>query len=86
MRRACRDAEAPACVSWCTACYDVAVGAILLSYLGLILILVAAVVGPLMAGRMLAERELEPDAETLAIEARALALLAGRVELEDELA
>lgn len=61
-------------------------GAILLGYLGLILILVAAVIGPLMAGRMLAERELEPDDETLAIEARALALLAGRVELEDELA
>ena len=59
---------------------------VLLGWLGLILILAAAVFGPLMAGRVLAERELEPDAETLAIEARALALLAGRVELEDELA
>ena len=49
-----------------------------LAYLGLVvLVVLASVLGPLAAGRALANRELEPDAETLAIEAEALALLAG---------
>ena len=48
-----------------------------LAYFGLFFVVLASVLGPLAAGRALADRELEPDAETLAIEAEALALLAG---------
>ncbi len=53
--------------------------AVLLGYLGVVLVLVLAVLAPLIAGRWLSSRDRElEDAEVAAIEASALALLAGR--------
>jgi len=52
---------------------------VLLGYLGIALVVVLSVLVPLVLGRWLSDRDRElEDAELAAIEASALALLAGR--------
>jgi len=54
---------------------------VLFGYLGLALVLLLAVLGPMVIGRWLSDREHELEAaEVAALEASALALLAGRVQ------
>lgn len=53
---------------------------VLFGNLGIALVLVLAVAGPLLVGRWLADRDDEPDPEILAIEAHALMLLAGTTQ------
>jgi len=54
---------------------------VLFGYLGLALVLLLAVLGPMVIGRWLSDREHELEAaEVAALEARALALLAGRAQ------
>ena len=50
---------------------------VLFGNLGIALVMVLAVAGPLLVGRWLAERDDSPDPEVAAIEAHALMLLAG---------
>jgi len=54
---------------------------VLLANLGLTALLLAAVVGPLVVGRMLADRDITPDPDVLAAEAEALCLLAGPMRI-----
>ena len=56
---------------------------LLLAYLGIVFANCVCVIGPLWAGRYLAEREREREVEErAALEAEALALLAGQPALE----
>ena len=57
--------------------------ALLVSYLALALVAALSVLGPLMVGRWLADRDEDPDPETRAIEAHALLLLAGSCDEAD---
>jgi hypothetical protein len=49
----------------------------LVGYLGLTLVMLLSMAGPLLIGRWLADREPDPDPELEAIEAHALVLLSG---------
>lgn len=54
---------------------------VLFGYLGLALVLLLAVLGPLLVGRWLSDRDHQLEAaEVAALEARALAILAGRAQ------